>query len=76
MSWFAQEVRSGHIRWVLADGSFGFSAPADGRAGATAVLNAAAKACTPADTSSAASLQLGGTLYDCAGKASALAALA
>ena len=76
VSWFAQEVRSGHIRWVLADGSFGFSAPADGRAGATAVLNAAAKACTPADTSSAASLQLGGTLYDCAGKASALAALA
>jgi 4-amino-4-deoxy-L-arabinose transferase-like glycosyltransferase len=76
VSWFSQEVRSGHIRWVLDDGSSGFSAPADGRAGATAVLNAAAKACTPADTSSAASVELGGTLYDCAGKASALAALA
>jgi hypothetical protein len=76
VSWFAHEVRSGHIRWVLDDGSFGFSAPADGRAGATAVLNAAAKVCTPADTSSAASSELGGTLYECAGKASALAALA
>jgi 4-amino-4-deoxy-L-arabinose transferase-like glycosyltransferase len=71
--WFAQEVRSGHIRWVLEDG---LSSPADGRAGATAVLNAAARDCTPADTSSAASLGLDGLLYDCAGKASALDALA
>jgi 4-amino-4-deoxy-L-arabinose transferase-like glycosyltransferase len=74
--WFAQEVRSGHIRWLLEDGSFSLSSPADGRAAATAVLNAAAQACAPADTSSAASLGLSGLLYDCAGKAAALDALA
>jgi 4-amino-4-deoxy-L-arabinose transferase-like glycosyltransferase len=78
ISWFADQVRSGHIRWVYETGAFGFSSPADGRAGATAVLDAAAKVCTAADTSSSSTLSdaigSGSTLYDCAGKAAALEA--
>jgi 4-amino-4-deoxy-L-arabinose transferase-like glycosyltransferase len=72
VSWFAAEVRSGHIRWVVDNGAAGFSSPSDGRAGATAVLDATAEACTAVNTSEAGA----GALYDCAGKAAALDALA
>jgi 4-amino-4-deoxy-L-arabinose transferase-like glycosyltransferase len=77
IAWFAQEVRSGKIRWVLDTGSSGFGSPADSRPGATVVLAAAAKACTAVDLgSSGAQASAAGTLYDCAGKANALDALA
>ncbi|MGD0197516.1 MAG: glycosyltransferase family 39 protein [Solirubrobacteraceae bacterium] len=72
IAWFAREVRSGQIRWVYEGGTSGFGSPADGRAGATAVLDAAAKACKAVDTSAVSS---SGTLYDCSGKAAALDAL-
>ena len=53
VSWLAQEVRSGKIRWVLDDEASGFRAAAgagrgvgrDGRAGSKAAISAAAKAC-------------------------------
>jgi hypothetical protein len=54
------------------NGAAGFSSPSDGRAGATAVLDATAEACTAVNTSEAGA----GALYDCAGKAAALDALA
>jgi 4-amino-4-deoxy-L-arabinose transferase-like glycosyltransferase len=75
VSWFAQEVRSGKIRWVLNSGSDGFSSPSDSRPGATVVLSAAATTCTAVSTTATTSSG-SGTLYDCAGKAAALAALA
>lgn len=75
VSWFAQEVRSGKIRWVLDTADNGFGAPSDSRPGATVVLSAAASACV-AVTALSATSPAAGTLYDCAGKADALVALA
>jgi 4-amino-4-deoxy-L-arabinose transferase-like glycosyltransferase len=81
VAWFAGEVRAGRIRWVYETGASGFGSPADGRAGAKAVLAAAAKACRAVDKSSSKSASAfsgtgGGTLYDCAGRAGALDKLA
>ncbi len=49
VSWLAQRVRSGAIRWVLAEGSSGFgggaSMPGDTRAGSKAAMTAVTKAC-------------------------------
>ena len=65
VSWLADEVASGHIRWVYSTGT-----PFDAaeRAGATAAISAAGEACTPVSGYS--------SFYDCAGKASALRAAA
>jgi 4-amino-4-deoxy-L-arabinose transferase-like glycosyltransferase len=66
ISWLAEEVASGHIRWVLANGGFaGFGL--GGRPGASAALNAAARACV--------SVKAFPSLYDCAGRAAALRSL-
>ena len=54
VSWLAQPVRSGKIRFVLATG--GSNAPADGRVGASAVMSRVQQACR--------STSVGG-LYDC-----------
>ncbi|HEX3511627.1 MAG TPA: glycosyltransferase family 39 protein [Solirubrobacteraceae bacterium] len=70
-AWLAQEVRSGAIRWVLVEassgqGGFGRS---DTRKGAKSAMAAAAKACTRVTLSSSSA----GTLYDCQGRAAAIA---
>jgi hypothetical protein len=65
-AWLAQQVRDGHIRWVLAD-SGGFGMGNDGRVGASAVMAAVqqvGKAVTVNGT----------TVYDLSGQAGALAA--
>ena len=64
-TWLAQQVREGHIRWVLADSGGGMGN--DGRVGAGAVLAAVqqvGKAVTVNGT----------TVYDLSGQADALAA--
>jgi hypothetical protein len=66
VDWLADEVRSGKIRWVLADGAGG-GMRNDGRTGSTTAMAAVEAACKPVDAG-------GVTLYDCAGQASALAA--
>ncbi|MGO9489566.1 MAG: ArnT family glycosyltransferase [Solirubrobacteraceae bacterium] len=88
ISWLAQEVAAGKIRWVLDEetggvgGGFGRGLPGDSRAGSRAAIAAAAEACqrvTP--TISATSGSGGGsstrsaTLYDCRGRAAELARL-
>ena len=66
IAWLAEEVASRHIRWVLANaGLAGFGL--GGRPGATAALNAAARACV--------SVKAFPSLYDCAGRASELLSL-
>jgi hypothetical protein len=64
VSWLANAVRSGQIRWVLADGNAGPGR--DGRVGSSKVMSAVAATCTKVTTTS------GGTLYDCQGHADAL----
>jgi hypothetical protein len=67
VSWLADAVRAGRIRWVVADGGgFMGGAVRDGRVGASRVLAAVRQSCTRASTSST-------SLYDCAGRADALA---
>jgi hypothetical protein len=68
ISWFAQQVAAGKIRWVVADSSGG-GMRNDGRTGSQDVMAAVAKTCKAITTSS-------GTIYDCQGSAAALAKLA
>jgi 4-amino-4-deoxy-L-arabinose transferase-like glycosyltransferase len=78
VSWLGQEVRSGRIRWVLAEGSAGRPGiPGDTRVGAKPALGAVASACRPVSLAAARSATRSGsassTLYDCEGRAAALA---
>jgi 4-amino-4-deoxy-L-arabinose transferase-like glycosyltransferase len=83
VSWLAQEVRSGAIRWVLVSqtgGGFGAGAPGDTRTGSKAAMDAVAKVCRqvtlPATSSStgAAGSGAAAALYDCQGSSAALEA--
>ncbi len=69
VSWFADQVRSGTIRWVLADGSGGGGLRNDGRTGSNTIMAAIAATCPTVEVD-------GVTLYDCSGMADALAAQA
>jgi 4-amino-4-deoxy-L-arabinose transferase-like glycosyltransferase len=71
--WLADAVRSARIRWVLAGGGFGGMGN-DGRVGSTTVMTAVAQTCTPVSTSASGTTTSG--LYDCSGRADALAARA
>jgi 4-amino-4-deoxy-L-arabinose transferase-like glycosyltransferase len=90
ISWLAQEVRSGKIRWVLAEETGGFGGrgglPGDNRVGAKKAISAVEQACrkvTVSSSAAASGTEGGGesvatsaaTLYDCRGDAGALAAL-
>ena len=74
ITWLADAVRAGKIRWVLTDGSGGGMAR-DGRTGSSTVMAAVAQTCTPVSSASSSSTTTSG-LSDCQGKADALAALA
>jgi 4-amino-4-deoxy-L-arabinose transferase-like glycosyltransferase len=64
VSWLANAVKTGHIRFVLTD-SGGFAGPGrDGRVGASKVMSAVAKTCKKTSVSG---------LYDCQVSAAALA---
>ena len=91
VSWLAQEVRAGQIRWVLDESSGGPGArlPGDTRTGSPTAMEAVAKVCSavtlPGSTASsnaglgASGLgggSTGGALYDCSGRAAALEKLA
>ena len=75
VTWFAGEVASGHLRWVLADTLGRAGLPGDTRSGSSQVLTAVAQACTKVPASSyatASSTASTATLYDCAGRQAAL----
>ncbi|HEV7585502.1 MAG TPA: glycosyltransferase family 39 protein [Solirubrobacteraceae bacterium] len=79
VSWLAQEVRAGRIRWVLVESTSGRRGlPGDTRAGARPAMGAVANACSSVtvpgagSSSTSASAQSSGTLYDCRGRAAAL----
>jgi 4-amino-4-deoxy-L-arabinose transferase-like glycosyltransferase len=65
-AWLAQEVRAGHIRWVLtSSGRPSAGGPGDRRVGSTRAMAAVARTCRRASGVSG--------LYDCAGRAAQLA---
>jgi 4-amino-4-deoxy-L-arabinose transferase-like glycosyltransferase len=79
VAWLAQEVRSGTIRWVLAEGSAGRPGlPGDTRVGAKPAMSAVASACQSVPMAAAGPSTRSGsassTLYDCDGRAAALVA--
>jgi 4-amino-4-deoxy-L-arabinose transferase-like glycosyltransferase len=69
VSWLADAVRSGRIRWILVDGTGGGGFGGDARVGASRAMQAVAQTCRKVATTN------GATLYDCQGRADALAAL-
>jgi 4-amino-4-deoxy-L-arabinose transferase-like glycosyltransferase len=69
VAWLADAVRAGKVRWVLADRAGGGFAR-DGRTGSSTVMAAVAQTCRPVSTSSTSA----SGLYDCLGRADALAA--
>jgi hypothetical protein len=80
VSWLAAEVRAGHLRWVIADQTGNFGAAGDTRTGSTAAMSAVARTCravtvpTSADSASSTNLSASSiTMYDCLGRAAALA---
>jgi len=69
-AWLAAEVRSGHLRWVLADSGAGVRLPGDTRTGSQSAINDVETACraVTVTTSSGTSVKL----YDCRGRATAI----
>jgi 4-amino-4-deoxy-L-arabinose transferase-like glycosyltransferase len=79
VAWLAQQVHSGRIRWVLVEGGAGRRGVlGDTRVGAKAAMSAVASACRSVPLAVAGSSTRSGsassTLYDCEGRAAALAA--
>jgi 4-amino-4-deoxy-L-arabinose transferase-like glycosyltransferase len=68
-SWLATEVRSGHLRWLIADGNAGGRLPGDTRTGSQSALTAAENACRKVTIAAPGSKVV---LYDCVGRADAL----
>lgn len=71
-SWLAAEVRAGRLRWVLADQSGGPRLPGDTRTGSQSAIGAVQRACRAVTVGGARGGSL--TIYDCLGRASAIAA--
>jgi 4-amino-4-deoxy-L-arabinose transferase-like glycosyltransferase len=74
-TWLAQEVRSGHLRWIVAEQSRGARLPGDTRTGSQSALSVVESAC-PAVKLSTAGATASATMYDCQGRAAAILAAA
>jgi 4-amino-4-deoxy-L-arabinose transferase-like glycosyltransferase len=72
VAWLAAEVRSGHLRWIVVDGTQAGDLPGDTRTGSQTAFDAVARACRAVDLSPG-----NGTvsLYDCAGRSAAILAV-
>jgi 4-amino-4-deoxy-L-arabinose transferase-like glycosyltransferase len=70
-AWIAQEVGSGHLRWLLLDNSGqGGGLQGDARTGSEAAMSAAARVCRADTVTTSGGTSV--TLYDCLGRASAI----
>jgi hypothetical protein len=80
-AWLAQEVKAGHIRWVLGEGTgvagaFAGRLPGDTRTGSRSALSVVEKVCRKVTVGSSSSNSSSGStsvLYDCQGRAAQLA---
>ncbi len=68
VSWLAQEVRSGHLRWIITESGGG--PPGDTRAGSRSAFRAVERACHAVTLTGSGSTQT--TIYDCLGDSAAL----
>jgi len=69
VSWLAQEVESGRLRWVITDGSQGGGLPGDTRTGSESAFDVVAKTCRAVTLSTSSGTV---TMYDCQGYGPAL----
>ncbi|MDX6672666.1 MAG: hypothetical protein QOH11_84, partial [Solirubrobacteraceae bacterium] len=83
VSWLANAVQSGRVRWVLTSDASGSGPGRDGRVGSSRAMAAVAATCTRVTVPTTATTSSAGantsstiTLYDCQGQASALRAAA
>jgi hypothetical protein len=76
VSWLAEEVRAGKLRWVLAgEGPGAFFHPGDTRAGSRPAMAAVERVCPSVALGGEGAGGQGGKLYDCGGRAGQLSAL-
>jgi hypothetical protein len=83
LSWLADAVQSGRVRWVLTSDASGGGPGRDGRVGSSRAMAAVAATCRPVTVPTSSSTSTAGgntsstiTLYDCQRQASALRATA
>jgi 4-amino-4-deoxy-L-arabinose transferase-like glycosyltransferase len=69
-AWIASEVRSGHLRWVLADGQTSSRLPGDTRTGSRSALSTVERTCPAVTFTTSSGTKV--TMYDCLGRASAI----
>jgi hypothetical protein len=72
--WLAAAVRDGRLRWVIADQNQGARLPGDTRSGSSSAMSVVAKVCRAVTVTTGSGTKL--TMYDCAGRASAILAAA
>ena len=70
VTWLANEVATGHLRWIVTDGTGGGRLPGDTRTGSQSAFSAAAKACKAVSVSSTGGQT--STMYDCSGRGAAI----
>jgi 4-amino-4-deoxy-L-arabinose transferase-like glycosyltransferase len=70
VAWIAQEVKDGHLRWLILDQSQGGFQPGDTRTGSDKAMETAAKACRAVTVTGTSGAKV--TLYDCQGRAAAI----
>ena len=73
-AWIAMEVREGRLRWVINDGAQDFRSRGDTRTGSEQALSIVARTCRPVTVRT--STGESSTMYDCKGRAAAIAAAA
>jgi 4-amino-4-deoxy-L-arabinose transferase-like glycosyltransferase len=70
-AWIAMEVREGRLRWVINDGGQDFRSRGDTRTGSEQALSIVARTCRSVTLRTSGE---GSTMYDCKGRAAAIAA--
>jgi hypothetical protein len=71
VSWLANAVRTGRLRWVIVSSGQGPRLPGDTRTGSQSAMTAVERACKAVSISGGTS---GTTMYDCLGRANTIAA--
>ncbi len=69
VSWLAEQVSAGRLRWVIVDASQGGGLSGDTRTGSQSAMNVVTSACRRVTLSKSASTV---TMYDCQGRAAAI----
>jgi hypothetical protein len=73
VAWLANEVRTGHLRWVVADAQGqGTRLPGDTRTGSQTAMSVVEKVCRKVTVTTTGGSKV--TMYDCSGRASAILA--